>query len=110
ADALRHGVEAGNYLCISVADTGEGIPPEATEKIFQPFFTTKGIGKGTGLGLSTCRSIVKSHAGFMVVRSRVGEGSEFRVCLPALHADAVIVKPFTREDLLETVHRVLTGS
>jgi signal transduction histidine kinase len=83
ADALRHGVEAGNYLCISVADTGEGIPPEATEKIFQPFFTTKGIGKGTGLGLSTCRSIVKNHAGFIVVRSKVGEGSEFRVYLPA---------------------------
>lgn len=83
ADALRHGVEAGNYLSITVTDTGEGIPPEVIDKIFQPFFTTKGLGKGTGLGLSTCRSIAKSHGGFLTVRSQRGEGSEFKILLPA---------------------------
>src|SRR6185369_7252462 len=81
--ALRQGVEPGNYLTIAVADTGDGISPEVMDKIFQPFFTTKGVGKGTGLGLSTVRSIVKSHGGFLIVRSHKGEGSEFKVFLPA---------------------------
>ncbi len=83
AESLRHGVEPGNYLCVSVADTGEGIPPEVLNKIFQPFFTTKGPEKGTGLGLSTCRSIVKSHNGFISVHSKAGMGTEFKVYLPA---------------------------
>jgi two-component system, cell cycle sensor histidine kinase and response regulator CckA len=83
AEALRHMVEAGEYLCVSVADTGEGIPPELLGKIFQPFFTTKGPEKGTGLGLSTSRSIVKSHGGFISITSKVGVGTEFKVYLPA---------------------------
>ena len=82
AEALRNGVEPGPFMYIAVTDTGEGIPAAVQEKIFQPFFTTKPPGKGTGLGLSTCRSIVKSHGGFITVRSAVGEGSEFRVWLP----------------------------
>jgi signal transduction histidine kinase len=82
-EALRQMVEPGNYLCVAVADTGQGIPPELLNKIFQPFFTTKGPEKGTGLGLSTCRSIVKSHDGFISVASKPGAGSEFKVYLPA---------------------------
>jgi hypothetical protein len=83
AEALRHGVEPGNYLCIIVADTGEGIQTDLREKIFKPFFTTKGLEKGTGLGLSTCKSIVKSHDGFIEIESKVGAGSKFKVYLPA---------------------------
>ncbi len=73
----------GNYLCVSVADTGEGIPAEQKKKIFEPFFTTKAPGKGTGLGLSTSLGIVRSHDGFMTVQSEVGRGTEFKIYLPA---------------------------
>jgi PAS domain S-box-containing protein len=74
----------GNYVCVSVADTGTGISPEQMEKIFQPFFTTKAPGKGTGLGLSTSLSIIKNHDGFLAVHSDVGRGTEFKFYLPAV--------------------------
>ncbi|HXF09938.1 MAG TPA: ATP-binding protein, partial [Desulfuromonadaceae bacterium] len=75
--------KAGDYVSVSVADTGTGISPDQMGKIFHPFFTTKGPGKGTGLGLSTSINIVKNHGGFMVVHSEVGKGTEFRFHLPA---------------------------
>jgi CheY-like chemotaxis protein len=83
------GARPGNYLCISVADTGMGIPAEQLEKIFQPFFTTKAPGKGTGLGLSTCQNIIKNHDGFLTVQSKVKAGTEFKVYLPAAGVKAV---------------------
>jgi PAS domain S-box-containing protein len=76
------GASPGSYVCVSVADTGQGIPPEQLGKIFLPFFTTKAPGKGTGLGLSTCHSIIKNHDGFITVRSVLKSGSEFKVYLP----------------------------
>ncbi len=81
-EAARHEVAAGNFVCLSVADTGAGIPDEIVEKIFQPFFTTK-ADKGTGLGLSTCQNITKNHGGFIAVQSNVGGGTKFEVYLPA---------------------------
>jgi PAS domain S-box-containing protein len=74
----------GSYIVVTVADTGTGIPPELLERIFDPFFTTKEVGKGTGLGLSTVLGIVKNHGGFIKVDSLVGEGTQFKVYLPAL--------------------------
>jgi PAS domain S-box-containing protein len=82
------GAKPGNYLCVSVADTGSGIPAEQLEKIFQPFFTTKTADKGTGLGLSTSLSIAKNHGGFMTVESEVGCGTEFKLFLPAVIGEA----------------------
>lgn len=73
----------GNYLCVTVADTGTGIPAEHLKAIFEPFFTTKPPGKGTGLGLSTSLSIIKHHGGFITVRSEVGRGTEFNCYFPA---------------------------
>jgi nitrogen-specific signal transduction histidine kinase/ActR/RegA family two-component response regulator len=71
------------YIVVRVADTGTGIPPEIAEKIFEPFFTTKEIGKGTGLGLATVATIIRKHNGFLDFTSKVGEGTEFSIYLPA---------------------------
>jgi len=79
---------AGPYVLIKVADTGSGIPPEVMDRIFDPFFSTKGLGHGTGLGLSTTLSIVESHGGFIDVYTEVGRGTAFNVYLPALPAGA----------------------
>ncbi|MBD2362183.1 PAS domain-containing protein [Anabaena minutissima FACHB-250] len=72
----------GDYIVVTVSDTGTGIPPELLEHIFEPFFTTKEIGTGTGLGLATVLGIVKNHAGFVAVSSQVGKGTQFQVYLP----------------------------
>ncbi len=83
-DAARYpDARPGRYVRIAVTDTGHGIAPEIIDRIFDPFFTTKEIGKGTGLGLSTVLGIVKSHRGFVTVESKVGQGTCFRVHLPA---------------------------
>jgi CheY-like chemotaxis protein len=72
----------GDFVVLTVRDTGIGMAPEVLERIFDPFFTTKGVGKGTGLGLSTARGVVQSHEGFWQVESRLGQGSAFSVYLP----------------------------
>ncbi len=72
----------GQYIQLSVRDTGTGIAPEHLDKLFDPFFTTKGVGEGTGLGLSTVLGIVRSHKGFIQVESTLGAGTEFRIFLP----------------------------
>jgi two-component system NtrC family sensor kinase len=82
AKSPEPGTPAVPMVEVSVADTGCGIPEENLKRIFDPFFTSKGVGKGTGLGLSVSHGIVKAHGGMIEVESRVGEGSTFRIYLP----------------------------
>jgi two-component system cell cycle sensor histidine kinase/response regulator CckA len=84
AASANPGALPGRYVLIAIADTGCGIPPDIIDHIFDPFFTTKKQDKGTGLGLATSLGIVKAHGGFLQVKSSVGQGSEFRVYLPAI--------------------------
>ena len=72
----------GEFVCVTVSDSGPGIDSEIFPKIFDPFFTTKSVGKGTGLGLSVSQSIVNSHGGEITCDSKVDNGSVFKILLP----------------------------
>jgi len=85
AEAARAlpGARPGSFLVVEVSDTGTGIAPDVLPRIWEPFFTTKGPERGTGLGLSTVRGIIAGHDGFCTVHSTVGQGTTFRIFLPA---------------------------
>jgi hypothetical protein len=78
----------GDVLIIEVADTGLGIAPENVAKIYDPFYTTKGVGRGTGLGLAVSYGIVQEHSGHISVDSTPGHGTTFRISLPTAHSRA----------------------
>ncbi len=84
---------SGRFATIIISDNGEGMDEELLQRIFEPFFTTKEVGKGTGLGLSTVFGIVKGHGGHLTCTSRLGEGTSFKIYLPAMEED--------QDDLLE---------
>jgi signal transduction histidine kinase len=89
---IATGAESGEAW-ISIADTGCGIAPEALQRIFQPFYTTKPIGRGTGLGLAIANTIAANHHGRIEVNSSPGAGSAFRLVLPVVQPKLEAVGP-----------------
>ncbi|HCY84973.1 MAG TPA: sensory box histidine kinase/response regulator protein, partial [Desulfobacteraceae bacterium] len=74
----------GKYIRLTVTDTGPGIAPQHLDRIFDPYFTTKGIGEGSGMGLSVVHGIVKAHRGAIRVSSEPGKGTEFNIFFPVI--------------------------
>jgi len=84
---------AGDYVCVSVSDNGEGMSPDILDRVFEPFFTTKGVGKGTGLGLSQVYGFTRQSGGGIHVESQKGIGTEICLYLPPLSAEDATSAP-----------------
>lgn len=88
--------KVGDYALLTVTDNGMGMDAETLEKIYEPFFTTKGVGKGSGLGLSVVYGCVKQHKGFLTCYSEPGKGTQFNIYFPLKFAAADLVEEETR--------------
>ena len=101
-DAKSFEVRAGNYVMISVTDTGAGMDKATLQRIFDPFYTTKVMGRGTGLGLASAYGIIKNHGGIINVYSEKGSGATFEIFLPASEKQVIIEEKKPAEILMGT--------
>jgi len=85
-------IKSGEYIVITIEDTGSGIPKEYLDKIFEPYFTTKDKQKGTGLGLFISQNIVNKHNGIITVESVLGKGTKFQIYLPFIKTEKMVEK------------------
>jgi signal transduction histidine kinase/CheY-like chemotaxis protein len=95
--SLHEDVQPGEYVTVSVSDTGIGMPPEVLEKALDPFFTTKPVGEGTGLGLSVIYGFTKQSRGHLRIYSEVGQGTTVKLYLPRALQNAIDLKPVALE-------------
>ena len=102
----NNNLTSGQYLKLSVSDTGSGIDPGEIDRIFEPYFTTKPIGEGSGLGLAVVQGIVKSYGGDITVESELGQGSTFNIFLPVVER-AFTEEPVNIEPLAQGNERIL---
>lgn len=107
SDIIDIDIVPGNYVCLTIEDTGVGIPEDIKEKIFDPFFTTKPKNKGTGMGLSVVHGIVKNSGGYIQVSSALGKGARFDIYLPIATRDSEQQKPQTKETIQGGSERVM---
>ena len=99
-------LKPGEYLELTVSDSGIGISPDAIESIFEPYYTTKEPGQGTGMGLAMVHGILKSHGGEIDVESEVGKGTAFKIYLPLTKKDTESIE-YKEEDLPTGSERIL---
>ncbi|WP_342214318.1 PAS domain-containing protein [Pseudomonas sp. CFBP 8771] len=102
--ARTHDIPEGQYLSVSVTDTGTGMSPDIIAKAFDPFFTTKPIGQGTGLGLSMIYGFAKQSGGQVRIYSELGQGTTMRIYLPRYYGEVDDELPETRESLAAAAH------
>ncbi|MBW2330352.1 MAG: PAS domain S-box protein [Deltaproteobacteria bacterium] len=101
------GVNPGNYVKMSVTDTGVGMGETTRQRIFDPFFTTKEMGRGTGLGLASAYGIIKNHGGIINVYSKKGEGTTFNIYLPVSEKEVATEERKPADDILKGTETVL---
>lgn len=100
-------IRPGDYVFLSISDTGHGMDRETIDHIFEPFYTTKELGRGTGLGLATVYGVIKQHGGLITCYSEVGRGTIFKVYLPAISREFQIWTDSTADEPISGTETIL---